>query len=91
MSDTQQREYRAILPDGTQLELVITYSELGNYSTARCGKISNSLSNRYYDAQWAYEAMTGSFEDMLTWTANSTDVVRFNAGNPVEWQEVNRG
>ena len=91
MSDTLQREYRASLPDGTQLELVITYSEPGNYSTARCGKISKSLSNRYYDAQWAYEAMTGSFEDMLAWTANSTDVVRWNNGNPVEWQEVNHG
>lgn len=90
MSDTQQREYRANLPDGTQLELVITYSEPGNYSTARCGKI-NTTGLRYYESQLALGVMQGGLLEALHYVKADPQLATWNAGKPIQWQEIDHG
>lgn len=90
MSDTQQREYRANLPDGTQLELVITYSEPGNYSTARCGKI-NPTGLKYYESQLALGVMQGGLLEALHYVKADPQLATWNAGKPIQWQEIDHG
>lgn len=77
----EKREYTAKLSNGKRLKLSIHYNEQYNYCTCH---IKNS------NLEW-YDQVTGTFADAVEWIATSTDIVAWNNGNPVEWQEVNHG
>lgn len=88
--DVQVYEYTAELADGTTAELVICYDEVANYSTARCGKI-NPTGLRYYESQLALGVMQGGILEALHYVKAEPQVLTWNGGQPIQWEEISHG
>ena len=89
-AEVQVYEYTARLADGTTAELVICHDEVANYSTARCGKI-NPTGLRYYESQLALGVMQGGLLEALHYVKADPQLATWNAGKPIQWQEIDHG